>query len=145
MERVSFVTRYLQLYKLFSNFIWIFNFETTYRKCCILLWWALPWTFLQTESASLDDGAYGAAAAGVGSVRRLLLLWDCHRRVRHHSTGDFTLKLTRNILISIHFRVYALFKEVRKCYTFKFHETDIEKKKCLVCGLQILWLFSLFQ
>ena len=40
-----------------------------------------------------EDGVTGAAVAGAGSLLQLLHLWDCHRRLHHHSPGDFTQKL----------------------------------------------------
>lgn len=46
-----------------------------------------------TGAGPRDDGVDGAAAAGVGSLRQLFRLWDCHRRIHHHSPGDFTQKL----------------------------------------------------
>lgn len=42
----------------------------------------------QTEAVLWGDGVIGAAGAGDKSVYRLFLLWDCHRRVHHHSPGD---------------------------------------------------------
>lgn len=50
---------------------------------------------VQTGAGPLDDGVNGAAAAGAVSVRLLLRLWDRHRRVRHHSSGDLTQKSKR--------------------------------------------------
>lgn len=47
----------------------------------------------QTGTWPLDDGAHWAAAAGVGTVRQLFRLRDCHRCIRHHCPGDFNTKL----------------------------------------------------
>lgn len=44
----------------------------------------------KTEAVQLDDGDIWTTAAGVGSVRRLFLLWDRHRRIPHHSPGSFS-------------------------------------------------------
>lgn len=44
----------------------------------------------KTEAVLLDDGDIWATAAGVGSVRRLFLLWDRHSRIPHHSPGSFS-------------------------------------------------------
>lgn len=74
------------------------------RLIWILFWNAIPEALYvivagfmpdssQTGAVRVDDGVNGAAAAGVGSVRRLFLLWDCRRRIHHHSPGDFTQKL----------------------------------------------------
>lgn len=59
-----------------------------FRKLSILLWRPDAGLCPQTEAVVWGDGVNWVAGAGAESVCRLFLLWDCHRRVHHHSPGD---------------------------------------------------------